>query len=324
MFDMRTAALALAASLFLAAAQAQPAPPSPSPVDGIRVTLLGTGTPALRIDRFGPATLVQAGPLNLLFDAGRGVTMRLGQLHMPAGSIDATFLTHFHSDHTNGLPDLYLSGYVPLPLGGRQGAMQLYGPPGVAELAQGLTMAYRMDRVERGAAAIPEAATTIETHVVRPGVVFDQDGVTVEAFHVHHDVSPETFGYKITHAGHVVVISGDTAYQPQLGEIGKGADVFVHEVAAAAPQLADDPFIKVVLSGHTAPEDVGRVFAAARPRLGVLTHIVQLPDHGPIAPTDAQILERVRSTYTGDLLLGHDLTRIEVSNAGISVTDADD
>lgn len=139
-------------------AQTTEAPEHP---DEMRLTLLGTGTPAVRIERFGTANLVQAGGLDLLFDAGRGTTMRLGQMGIPIGEIDVTFLTHHHSDHTNGLPDVYLSGYVPLPLGGRQEEFRLYGPKGVEELAEGLMLAYRYDLVERGAARIPEAATRI-------------------------------------------------------------------------------------------------------------------------------------------------------------------
>jgi metal-dependent hydrolase (beta-lactamase superfamily II) len=76
----------------------------------IRIVLLGTGRPAPAIDRFGPATLVEAGGQNLLFDAGRGASQRLWQLKIPLGQVDAVFLTHLHSDHTVGFPDVWLTG----------------------------------------------------------------------------------------------------------------------------------------------------------------------------------------------------------------------
>jgi ribonuclease Z len=99
--------------------------------DEMAVTLLGTGTPVASPDRFGPATLVEAGGLTLLFDAGRGVTIRLAQLHIPFGKgIDAIFLTHYHSDHVNGLPDIWMVGYLPGPLAGRIKPMRLWGPAG--------------------------------------------------------------------------------------------------------------------------------------------------------------------------------------------------
>jgi ribonuclease Z len=75
-----------------------------------RVTLLGTGTPAPRPDRFGPSTLIEAGDQKLLIDAVRGATIRLHQCRIALGSIDALLLTHYHSDHIVGIPDLWLTG----------------------------------------------------------------------------------------------------------------------------------------------------------------------------------------------------------------------
>lgn len=79
----------------------------------MRVTLLGTGTPNPQPERFGPATLVEAGSQRLLFDAGRGVTIRLNQLGIPMREVTAVFITHFHSDHLVGLADLWLIGWLP-------------------------------------------------------------------------------------------------------------------------------------------------------------------------------------------------------------------
>src|SRR5438132_373509 len=116
----------------------------------IIVTLLGTGGPEPTPTRFGPATLVQAGGLNLLFDAGRGVTVRLYQLGIPSGKgIDAVFLTHYHSDHVSGLPDLWMTGYMFGPFGERAKPMRLFGPSegssvpnGVTRIAKGLAEAF--------------------------------------------------------------------------------------------------------------------------------------------------------------------------------------
>lgn len=285
--------------------------------DTMRLTLLGTGSPALRIERFGFANLVQAGGLNLLFDAGRGATMRLGQMGLPIGAIDATFLTHFHSDHTNGLPDVYLSGYVPLPLGGRQDEFQLYGPEGVQQLAEGLMLAYASDVVERGGAKIPEAATKIAAHVVDEGVVFERNGVKVEAFRVfHHKFSTETFGYRVSYGDHSVVISGDASHSESVASYGKGADIIVHEVAAVSQVAAVKPFFKVVMSGHTSPEEAARIFTAAQPKLAIFSHVVQLPG-GHVGPSTDEILTRTRAGYDGEVIIGEDLMSFVISDDGI-------
>ena len=132
--------------------------------DEIIVTLLGTGSPQPLPNRFGPATLVQAGGLALLFDAGRGVTVRLNQLGVSSGKgIDAVFLTHYHSDHVAGLPDLWMTGYMFGPFGSRSKPMRLWGPSegvstpsGAEKIAKGLQEAFADDvRIRKPTRRLP-------------------------------------------------------------------------------------------------------------------------------------------------------------------------
>ena len=285
----------------------------------ITVTLLGTGTPQPDITRFGSATLVQAGGLTLLFDAGRGASLRLTQAGIRLGAIDAVFLTHFHSDHTAGLPDVYTSGYIPGPFGKRQTALPVYGPEGVVELAQGLMQAFAGDRRERAINSIPAASTLLEPHQIGEGVVFDQNGVTVRAFGTyHHDFAP-TFGYRIDHGGHSVVLSGDTAADPRVAHAARGCDLLVHEVAAIHESMADNPFFRdVVMKGHTSPEDAAAIFSEARPGLAVFTHIVQLPG-GKIGPSVDSILARTGAGYDGAVIAGCDLMVLRIGRDGVQV-----
>ena len=95
-----------------------------------RVTLLGSGTPDPSADRFGPSTLIEAGDQTLLIDVGRGATIRLFQLHIPLSKVDVVFLTHYHSDHTVGMPDLLLTGWLPPPFGHRTQPRRLEGSYG--------------------------------------------------------------------------------------------------------------------------------------------------------------------------------------------------
>ncbi|HXW27842.1 MAG TPA: MBL fold metallo-hydrolase, partial [Xanthobacteraceae bacterium] len=127
-------ALGLALAVFSTSVLSQTAPSTPlDDSDQLVVTLLGTGTPELVASSFGNSTLVQAGGLNLLFDAGRGASLRLEQMGVSLGKIDGIFITHFHSDHLNGLSDVWMTGYLP-PIGARKTPLQVYGPTGTEHL----------------------------------------------------------------------------------------------------------------------------------------------------------------------------------------------
>src|SRR5689334_2363960 len=110
-----------------------------APAQVFRVTLLGTGSPEPRMDRFGPSILVEAGEKKLLFDCGRGAAQRIGQRGIPFTDIDALFLTHLHSDHTVGIPDLWLTGWAR----GRKVPLEVWGPEGTKAMMTHLGEAYQ-------------------------------------------------------------------------------------------------------------------------------------------------------------------------------------
>ena len=287
------------------------------PPNAIVVTLLGTGSPELRLNRFGGSTLVQAGGQNFLFDAGRGCTLRLGQLQIPLGQVGTVFLTHFHSDHLNGLPDLWLTGYIQAPYASRHGPLQIIGPPGTIRLAEAMHTTFGDDiRIRMADEKTPETATEIEPHeFAADGVVYDQHGVTITAFEVDHGplVKP-AYGYRIDHAGRSVVISGDTRYNENVIRHATGVDLLVHEVCAVSEGLADNPMAQAILNHHTSPERAGEVFAQAKPKLAAYTHVGQVswPPNPPITTDD--IARRTRTTYDGPLEIGEDLTRFVVAD----------
>ena len=146
--------------------------------DGFKVTLLGTGMPVPNPARFGPSTLVEAGGQRLLFDMGRGCTIRLWQKQIALGSIDAHFLTHLHSDHINGLSDLWLSGWIQTPFGGRKSHFLIYGPKGTKSMMSYLWKAFSEDRRIRLAdEKNPIAGLEINAHDFKPGVIYEKNGV---------------------------------------------------------------------------------------------------------------------------------------------------
>jgi ribonuclease Z len=285
----------------------------------LRVTLLGSGVPIPDPNRFGPATLVEAGDQKLLFDAGRGATIRLWQLKIPFNRVGPLFLTHFHSDHVVGIPDLWLTGWLGGPFGRRSSPFHVIGPTGTKDLMANLERAYSADIKIRIADENypPDGVRVVADEFSAEGVVYDKDGVRVTAFEVDHgDVIKPAVGYRIDYKGRSVVISGDTRFSENVIKHATGADVLIHEVMAVRPELLQDPQVRRVMAHHTSPQEAGTVFTRARPKLAVYTHLVLRS--GPNAPalTPAEIVAQTRETYSGPLEVGEDLLSVEIGEDG--------
>jgi ribonuclease Z len=283
-----------------------------------RVTLLGTGTPIPRPDRFGPSTLVEAGDQKLLIDAGRGVTIRLFQLGVPMGCIDALLLTHYHSDHTVGIPDFWLTGWLHSHFARRTAPLRVIGPLGAKVLMSNLERAYGLDIQIRIAdeKLAPEGAAIAVEEFAADGIVFDRNGVRVIAFEVDHgEVIKPAYGYRIEYGGRFVVLSGDTRYNENVIKYGTGADLLIHEVAIVRPELASEPYIQRIMSHHTSALEAGMVFERTRPKLAAYTHLVFLAsEHIPSASED-DLLAQTRRSYTGPLVVGEDLMSFDIGQS---------
>ena len=283
-----------------------------------RVTLLGTGVPIPRPDRFGPATLIEAGDHTILIDAGRGAAIRLFQLGVPIGRIDALLLTHFHSDHTIGIPDLWLTGWLSSYFAGRRRPFHVIGPAGTTELMRHLEAAYARDveiRIEDEKLAREHAAITTE-EFVQDGVVYESGGLRVIAFTVDHGAAIKpAYGYRIDYNDRSAVISGDTRYNENVVTFGTGVDLLIHEVAMAPPELCGDPHIQRILNHHTTPHEAGLVFARAKPKLAAYTHLVLLASEKIPAPSIQDLIAQTRQTYAGPLEVGEDLMSFEISDS---------
>ncbi|WP_222841390.1 MBL fold metallo-hydrolase [Hymenobacter sp. BT188] len=293
-----------------------------APAQTLKVTLLGTGAPIPRFDRFGPSILVQAGPATLLFDCGRGATQRLWQLKIPLGAVQTVFFTHLHSDHVVGFPDLWLTGWLPTPFGGRAVPLQVLGPTGTVAMLAALQQAYAWDLRVRSTQDVPAPSSALAARDITQGVVYEQAGVKVTAFAVAHGEHLQpALGYRVDYAGRSVLLSGDTGFSENLIRFGQGVDVVVHEVAAATQELLQQSeTAKQIVSYHTQPEEAGKVFTRIHPRLAVYSHIVLLSTTPNLPPPGAEVLvPRTRTTYAGPLELGEDLMTIEIGER-ITVT----
>jgi ribonuclease Z len=286
-----------------------------------RVTLLGTGTPVLLPDRFGPATLVEAGDQKLLFDAGRGVAIRLAQIGVLPARLDALFITHYHSDHVNDVPDLWLTAWLPAG-GGRTQPFRVIGPTGAKELMTNLERAYAADvRIRIADQKLPaEGAAVATEEFSSDGMVYERNGVRVTAFEVDHgaDIKP-AYGYRIDYSGRSVVISGDTRFSENLIRSGKGVDLLVHAIAGSKPELLQNRVIRYILDHHTMPSEAATVFNRTQPKLAVYTHFVLLETPTVQAPTIEEIVAETRKTYSGPLQVGEDLMSFDITNAGLKI-----
>ena len=280
-----------------------------------RVTLLGTGTPVPSPERFGYSTLVEAGDQKFVFDFGRGVTIRLAQLKIPFGAITAHFLTHFHSDHINGLPDLWLTGWLRPPYGHRDQAMTIYGPPGLVRLTRGLTEAFARDiEIRSQDEKSPEAGIAFDVHEKMPGPMYAKDGVRITSFlNDHGPLVTPSYGYTIEYAGHKVVLSGDTRYSAEVVRQATDADLLVHCVTVIPDALMQKfPAYEAIYKHLASPEAAGKVFAEARPKLAVYSHIGL---NGGATADD--LIKMTRTVYDGPLVVGEDLMSITIGDTPI-------
>jgi ribonuclease Z len=199
--------------------------------DKVKVVLLGSGAgPPVNLQQFGASTLIEAGGVRLLFDCGRGATMRLTQVGVPIGSISRLFLTHLHSDHVIQIPDLLLigggAGGGPPMQAGRTSALEVWGPEGTTHMMDHLQQAFAFDIYTRSPRNMPREGMKVLSHDIKEGVVFEEQGVKVTAFLVEHGpVIKPAFGYRVDYRGYSVALSGDTRVSENLIRFAKGVDV---------------------------------------------------------------------------------------------------
>jgi len=306
-------ALVLAAATALAAAHPLRADPSAADsagaADSVQVVLLGTGTPAPNHAAQGPATAVVVGARLFLFDAGPGVERQMEAAGLPyrGGPLTAAFLTHLHSDHTLGLPDVILTSWVM----GRRHPLRLVGPPGTRRMVGHILDAWSEDIHvrERGLEREWPGGWRVDVRETRGGVVYDSGGVRITAIAVLHGSWKWAFGYRVDAPGRTIVISGDTRPCPALEAAARGVDLLLHEVypeVRLAPEArpGGDDWVRYMRAFHSSDRELGALCARARPRRLVLIHVVRM------GGTDEELLAGIRGGgFDGPVSIGHDLDR---------------
>lgn len=270
-----------------------------------KIVLLGTGTPNAEPERSGPSVAVVVDQTPYLVDFGPGVVRRAaaacqaGIRGLEVRRLRRAFLTHLHSDHTAGYPDLILTPWVLE----RCQPLEVYGPAGIREMTEHVLAAYRQDIEQRieGLGPISHQGWQVNAHEIEAGTVYRDAKVSVEAFPVKHG-SWEAFGFKFHTPGRTIVISGDTAPAGALVEHYRGCDVLVHEVYSVAGFDTGPPaWQRYHSSAHTSSRELAAMAARARPGLLILYHQLCW------GVSEEELLGEIRQEYDGNVVFGKDL-----------------
>lgn len=272
-----------------------------------QIILLGTGTPYPDPNASGPATAIVVGKRVFLFDAGAGVMRRMNAAGLPISGPEAVFITHLHSDHTLGYPDLILTSWIMR----RASPLPVYGPHGLQRMTRHLLAAFAEDIQIRthGLEREVPGGYRVKVHEINVGVVYEHDGVRVTAISVSHGSWKEAYGYRIDTPDRSIVISGDARPSESLVRAAGGVDVLVHEVYSPlhlAPENRPGGkyWPQYMREFHTSDVELGTLAGRARPKLLILTHIIRM------GSTDEQLIAGIRAGgFNGPVRVGKDLER---------------
>lgn len=335
---MRSAGRQIGQALFArAAANAVGRDVTPSLPDGLHVALCGAGSPMPDPTRAGPCVAVLAGERFFVVDAGAGSPRNLIRMGLPPGKIDAVLLTHFHSDHIDGLGELMLQRWVGAT---RTSPLPIYGPEGVDRIVEGFNAAYELDSDYRlahhgesiaprqGAGGKPKPFALSPAESGDDVIVFEEGDLTITAIRVDHEPIEPAVGYRFDYKDRSAVISGDTAPSPSLAAAARGTDVLFHE--ALDPDLVGilnaegkrrglrvvERVTHDILDYHTSPEQAAETATQADARFLVLYHIVPPLPSPLLYPA---FLGDAAKHFDGPIVVGEDGWMISLPAGGDSI-----
>ncbi|MFX1242028.1 MAG: MBL fold metallo-hydrolase [Promethearchaeota archaeon] len=271
-----------------------------------KVILLGTGNPNPDPERMGPSLAIIVNNLSYLIDFGVGITRRtdfayfnLGIKALESSQLTKGFLTHLHSDHTLGYPDLILTPWIM----GRTRPLDVFGPQGTQKMTNHIIKAYNLDIKERidGLEPANSSGYKVNVNEITPGVVYEDKNIKVEAFPVNHGTLT-SFGYKFNTHNEKIVISGDTAPFDECIDFYKECDILIHEVYSSKKfETLPPKWKKYHSSVHTSSYELAEIASKVKPKLLILYHQLFW------GASEAELVAEVKEGYTGKLISGNDL-----------------
>jgi ribonuclease BN (tRNA processing enzyme) len=277
-----------------------------------QIVMLGTGTPVPDPNRSGPATAIVVHDTPYLIDFGAGVVRRAAAAYRNgvtalgegAVNIRTAFLTHLHSDHTIGYPDLILTPWVM----GRKSPLTVYGPKGIKAMTENIIKAWRVDIDARVKGRHNETGRHVNAQEIKPGVIYQDSNVTVTAFRVHHSEMKDSFGYRFDTLDRTIVISGDTTPTQAIINHSHGCDVLIHECYSLASYEKITPeWQHFRRTHHTSSRELAEIATRIKPGLLVLYHRSNAGGGDANPKAEQELIDEIRQFYQGAVVTGHDL-----------------
>lgn len=308
--------------------------------DGLHVVLCGAGSPLPDPKRAGACTAVIAGNQLYIVDAGAGASKNLTLFKIPQGKIRGILLTHFHSDHFDGLGELLMQRWVNAP---NDAPVPVYGPTGVAQVVDAFNLAYLHDTRNRIAhhgpdLLIPSGAGGTARPFDLPAdgaltTVLEHEGLSISALAVDHGPVSPAVAYRFDYRGRSVVISGDTKKSANLQAFSQNVDQLVHEalnpkmvaVITEAARTANNPRVEKIttdiLEYHTSPTEAAAIARDASVGFLLFNHVVPPL---PVSVMESVFTAGVDDIFEGPYAVGKDGTMVtlEADTKAIVVREA--
>ncbi len=283
-----------------------------------KVVLLGTGSPEADPDRSGCSVAIVVNSTPYIVDFGPGLMRKLAarieRYGKPKNVINGlrisnvkhAFLTHLHSDHTMGYPDLILTPWAIDRFGNRRNEpLQVYGPEGITKMTNYMLQAFEDDIKIRtnGSEPTNNQGWQVNSHEIKEeGIVYEDKNVKVEAFPVTHGNWPNAWGYRFTTPDKVIVLSGDTTPSEKLIQYATGADILLHEVISKEKlDLTDKSWQIYHSKNHTNTIELGEIANKAKPKMLVVYHVIQM------GSSEKSLRDEIAKNYKGKIVIGQDL-----------------
>ncbi|MEP6729361.1 MAG: MBL fold metallo-hydrolase [bacterium] len=274
-----------------------------------KIVMLGTGNPAPSPTTMGPSVAIVVRGTPYIVDAGVGLVRRASAanaagvkgLEMP--QLQRVFLTHLHSDHTIGLPDLLSTPWIM----GRTAPLEVWGPQGTKAMMDHIFAAWSADNDIRinGLEHGNKTGNKIIVHEIEPGVIYRDSNVKITAFYVKHGSWKQAFGYRFDTPDRSIVLSGDTSPSESVVQSCNGCDVLLHEVYSEKGYRTSPPAWQTYSKAfHTTTTELADIATRARPRLLILYHQMYFarPNETP-----ATLMAELTSKYKGKVVSANDL-----------------